>query len=252
MNNNNNANEPQIYGNEISITYDQLPNNLEPYDDTEDSFFIGLSEFRMYGAGSMEMHNYPARKFARGPISIEPLEECPVCFENFDTTEANNGEASFPVGFAYCPLKFECGYCCCFGCFSHAYDDMTAEQERLGFRCFSCRQFHQDAIFLRIRTPKPQPPENDELIRSLVEEAEAANRKSELCLKKYHDCNRRIIDLMTENEELKGKLERLDKRFKAQKRKLERLEKGSNKPQKRKLFPSSEEETKKIKRSSSE
>lgn len=216
----NNNNDIEIWGNDATITHDELPNRLDPYDDTEDSFFVGVSNFRIYGVRAPDTQRYIAEKFTRGPLSTEYLEECPICFENYDTTEANKGESAFPIGFTDCPMKFECGYRCCFGCFQTAYSNMPEQEELIGFRCFSCRQIHKDAVFMEITNTRPVDTGNDELVEILVEEAELANRSKDFFEKKYQVCMVRITNLITENAELKKKLSRAHRMYKTQKRKL--------------------------------
>lgn len=215
-NNNNNIDISQ------GVTFDQLPNRVEPYNHTDDCFYVGPSNFRIFGVANVSTQRFVAEYFTRGPISIEPLEECPICFENFDTTEANNGEGSFPDGFSNCPVKFECGYTCCFGCFHTAYCNMTPEEEIDGFRCFSCRQFHHTAIFLEIKTPTP-PSSGDELIRTLIEEAEVANRSRDFFERKYRDAMKRLTGALEENAKLKRKISRLGKKKKQEENKKKKV-----------------------------
>lgn len=210
MNNNNNNNSKPT-----QVTFDQLPNKMEPYNDTDDTFYVGPSNFPIHGVGSVLAQRNIAEYFTRGPITIDPSEECPICFDDYDTTEANTGEGSYPDGFSNCPVKFECGYTCCFGCFHTAYCDMTPEEEVNGFRCFSCRQLHHCAAFLVVEALAP-PPSNDEIIRILVEETEVANRSKNFFEKKYQDAMRRLTNALEENAKLKRKISRLGKKKKQQ------------------------------------
>lgn len=232
--NNNNANNNNLlpeWNDNNTITYNDLKNNGDPYDNTSDIFFLG--EFHIYGAASVHS-NLPLlpggivkEMFSMGPSSIIPNEECPICMEPYNTTDANQSIEVFPNGFSKCPIKFGCGFVCCFSCLW----DWTDKRED-DWLCFTCREKHTCGLFLKveetasIKVPEPEKlADTEETIEQLFQSLEEAQKRIEAFIK---------ID-----ERRKDKIKRLEKSNGQLKRQVDTL--------KRKLEVSSDVALKKIK-----
>lgn len=228
MNNNNNNNDIEIWNNANTITIN-IPNSGEPYNTTTDAFF--LDQFPIHGAGNLTNDTVGGlyrKVFKKGPVSVSSTEECPICMETYKTEDANNGEASFPDGFDSCPVKFLCGFICCYGCLCDWIDEKGTNH----WTCFSCRASHTSAIFLRVEEPTPisvtlrtpAPPSGcncHETTKEVFDALEASHTK--------------IERLERENERLRKQVAILKKR---------KLEPTVSSNKKVKLFPSLEEDDK--------
>lgn len=194
MNNNNNNIETSIYI--------EVENRQEPYDTADDTFQVD-DNFAVYGAGCPGAVNGVTEMFSRGPTTLPREEECPICMDNYTTSGANTSNTSFPDGFQDCPVKFECGFTCCFSCMCNYFENHSGID---GFVCYSCRQIHNYGLFLRLVDPPTVTPttttEEAELVQRLLEEAQLANQEKKILLRKLHLKENLVSTLMQENEQL--------------------------------------------------
>ncbi len=213
MNNNNNI---EIWNNHRTITID-VPNSGDPYDTTNDAFF--LEGLPIYGAGNAtsELTGPIYRKlFERGDLSVAPGEECPICMDAYNTADANRGMEVFPNGFGKCPLKFECGFICCFDCLWNWVTERGADR----WTCFSCREKHQSALFLKIEEPVtitlPAPNQEcscHETIKEIFDALETAQRRIARLGDKKDNLNKRVIKLEKSNTNLRKQVATLKRKL---------------------------------------
>lgn len=242
MNNNNNNNEIEIWNNHHTITI-HVPNSGDPYDTTTDAFF--LEGIPIHGAGTITTGLTSAiyrELFKRGDLTVGPKEECPICMDEYNTEPANNGMEVFPNGFAKCPVKFLCGFICCFDCFWNWVNEKGPER----WTCFSCRENHTSALFLRIEEPvtiAPPPsslPNQEcschETIKEIFDALESSQRKVERLDDSKGHLRRRVAKLEKTNTELKKQIATLKRKLEVS---TEAAIKKTKASKKETLFPSS-------------
>ncbi len=216
MNNNNNDNTIEVWENSNTITI-SVPNSGDPYDTTTDAFFIEGTP--IHGAGNLTNETVSGlyrEIFKQGDLSVAPGEECPICMDEYNTTDANTGVEVFPNGFAKCPVKFICGFICCFDCLWNWINEKGAHD----WNCFSCRAQHSSAIFLKIEElVAVTVPDNNgvcdchETIKDIVDALETAQKRTERLSKSKSELRIQVAKLEKSNTNLKKQIANLKRKL---------------------------------------